>query len=86
MTGSGSAQLFPKITVLVWTKKALADDANKGKSDIDIYKTLINDEKGVKPGLFEAQVSGGMSGMGDNPSGDAAWLQKKYAGNPFFEG
>ena len=67
-------------------EKALTEDANKGKSDIDIYKGLINDEKGVKPGLFEAQVSGGMGGMGGNPSGDAAWLQQKYKGNPFFEG
>ena len=67
-------------------EKALADDANKGKSDIDIYKSLVNDEKGVKPGLFEAQVIGGMSGMGGNPSGDAAWLQNKYKNNPFFEG
>ena len=67
-------------------EKALSDDANKGKSDVQIYNSLVNDEKGVKPGLFEAQVSGGMSGMGGNPSGDAAWLQQKYKGNPFFEG
>lgn len=67
-------------------EKALADDANKGKSDVQIYNSLVNDEKGVKPGLFEAQVSGGMSGMGGNPSGDAAWLQQKFKGNPFFEG
>lgn len=67
-------------------EKALADDTNRGKSDVQIYNSLINDEKGVKPGLFEAQVSGGMGGMGGNPSGDAAWLQQKYKGNPFFEG
>lgn len=67
-------------------EKALADDANKGKSDVQIYNSLVNDEKGVKPGLFEAQVSGGMGGMGGNPSGDAAWLQNKYKNNPFFEG
>jgi hypothetical protein len=67
-------------------EKALADDANKGKSDVQIYNSIINDDKGVKPGLFEAQVTGGMGGMGGNPSGDAAWLQNKYKGNPFFEG
>lgn len=67
-------------------EKALAEDANKGKSDVQIYNSLVNDEKGVKPGLFEAQVSGSMGGMGGNPSGDAAWLQQKYKGNPFFEG
>ena len=67
-------------------EKALADDANKGKSDVQIYNSLVNDEKGVKPGLFEAQVHGSMSGMGGNPSGDAAWLQNKFKGNPFFEG
>lgn len=67
-------------------EKALADDANKGKSDVQIYNSIINDDKGVKSGLFEAQVSGGMSGMGGAPSGDAAWLQQKYKGNPFFAG
>ena len=67
-------------------EKALSDDANKGKSDVQIYNSLVNDEKGVKPGLFEAQVNGSMGGMGGNPSGDAAWLQQKYKGNPFFEG
>lgn len=77
---------FTKDGVFSQFEKALTDEANKGKSDVDIYKSLVNDEKGVKPGLFEAQVSGGMSGMGGNPSGDAAWLQNKYKGNPFFEG
>ena len=77
---------FTKDGVFSQFEKALTDEANKGKSDIDIYKSLVNDEKGVKPGLFEAQVSGGMSGMGGNPSGDAAWLQQKYKGNPFFQG
>ena len=67
-------------------EKALADDANKGKSDVQIYSAIINDDKGVKPGLFEARVTGSMGGMGGNPSGDAAWLQQKYKGNPFFEG
>ena len=67
-------------------EKALADDANKGKSDVQIYNSIINDDKGVKPGLFEAQVSGSMGGMGGNPSGDAAWLQNKYKNNPFFQG
>ena len=77
---------FTRDGIFAQFEKALADDANKGKSDVQIYNGLINDEKGVKPGLFEAQVSGGMSGMGGNPSGDAAWLQQKYKGNPFFEG
>lgn len=67
-------------------EKALADEANKGKSDVQIYNAIINDDKGVKPGLFEAQVGGSMGGMGGAPSGDAAWLQQKYKGNPFFEG
>lgn len=70
-------------------EKALADDANKGKSDVQIYTALVNDDKGVKPGLFEAkaQGSGGSQpGMGGGTGGDAAWLQQKYKGNPFFEG
>ena len=77
---------FTRDGIFAQFEKALTDDANKGKSDVQIYTSLVNDEKGVKPGLFEAQVSGGMSGMGNNPSGDAAWLQNKYKGNPFFEG
>ena len=69
---------FTKDGIFAQFEKALADDANKGKSDVQIYNSLINDEKGVKPGLFEAQVGGNMGGMGGNPSGDAAWLQQKY--------
>lgn len=70
-------------------EKALADDANKGKSDVQIYNSLINDENGVKPGLFEAQAGatgGSQHGMGGGVGGDNAWLQNKYKGNPFFEG
>ena len=77
---------FTKEGIFSQFEKALADEANKGKSDVQIYESIIKDEKGVKPGLFEAQVSGGMSGMGGNPSGDAAWLQQKYKNNPFFQG
>lgn len=77
---------FTRDGIFAQFEKALADSANTGKSDVQIYNSLINDEKGVKPGLFEAQVNGNMSGMGNNPSGDAAWLQQKYKNNPFFEG
>ena len=77
---------FTRDGIFAQFEKALADDTNKGKSDVQIYNSIVNDDKGVKPGLFEAQVSGGMSGMGGTPSGDAAWLQQKYKGNPFFEG
>lgn len=77
---------FTKEGIFAQFEKALSDDASKGKSDVQIYNSIINDDKGVKPGLFEAQVTGGMGGMGGNPSGDAAWLQNKYKGNPFFEG
>lgn len=67
-------------------EKALADTGNAGKSDVEIYNAIVNDDKGVKPGLFQPQVAGGMPGMGGAPSGDAAWLQAKYGKNPFFEG
>lgn len=77
---------FTRDGIFAQFEKALADDANKGKSDVQIYNSIINDDKGVKPGLFEAQVSGSMGGMGGNPSGDAAWLQNKYKNNPFFQG
>ena len=77
---------FTRDGIFAQFEKALSDDAHKGKSDVQIYNSIINDDKGVKPGLFEAQVNGGVSGMGGAPSGDAAWLQNKYKGNPFFEG
>lgn len=77
---------FTRDGIFAQFEKALIDDANKGKSDVQIYNSIINDDKGVKPGLFEAQVNGSMNGMGGAPSGDAAWLQQKYKGNPFFEG
>ena len=77
---------FTKEGIFAQFEKALADEANKGKSDVQIYNSIINDDKGVKPGLFEAQVSGSMGGMGANPSGDAAWLQNRYKNNPFFQG
>lgn len=70
-------------------EKALADEANKGKSDTEIFDALTKDEKGVKPGLFKAQVGGAggnMGGMGATPTGDQAFLQAKYGKNPFFEG
>ena len=67
---------FTKDGVFAQFEKALTDDANKGKSDVQIYNSLINDDKGVKPGLFEAQVNGSMGSMGGTPSGDAAWLQQ----------
>lgn len=80
---------FTRDGIFALFETALADDANKGKSDVQIYNSLVNDDKGVKPGIFEAQANatgGGMSGMGGSPGGDTAWLQQKYKGNPFFEG
>lgn len=80
---------FTRDGIFAQFEKALTDDANKGKSDVQIYTALTSDDKGVKPGLYEAQASvagGGMPGMGGNPGGDTAWLQSKYKGNPFFEG
>lgn len=80
---------FTRDGIFAQFEKALADDSNKGKSDVQIYNSIINDDKGVKPGLFEAQVTGSggqFGGMGGSPSGDNAWLQQKYKGNPFFEG
>lgn len=68
-------------------EKALADEANTGKGDIEIFDSITKDEKGVKPGLFKSQNPGGkMSGMGGVPSGDQGYLAGKYKNNPFFEG
>lgn len=78
---------FTKEGICGLFKDALADDANKGKSDVQIYNSIINDDKGVKPGLFKPQVTpGGMPGMGGAPSGDNAYVQAKYKNNPFLNG
>jgi hypothetical protein len=78
---------YTKNGIFAEFEKALADEANKGKSDAQIYASLVNDEKGVKPGLFQAQVTGGyMPGMGSTPSGDQAYIQAKYKNNPFVTG
>lgn len=67
---------------------ALADEANKGKSDVQIYNALVNDDKGVKAGLFEAQVGGygKMPGMGADPGSTQAYVTAKYKNNPFVNG
>ena len=68
-------------------EKALGDEANKGKGDVEIFDSLTKDEKGVKPGLFENQTGGRtLPGMGNVPGGDGGYLQHKYQNNPFFEG
>ena len=79
---------FTREGIFAQFEKALADDANKGKSDVQIYNGIVNDDKGVKPGIFEAQASvyGGMTGMGGNTGGADAWLQQRFKNNPFFEG
>lgn len=78
---------FTKNGIFAEFEKALADEANKGKSDAQIYNAIINDDKGVKPGLFQAQVNGGgMAGMGSTPGGDQAYVQAKYKNNPFING
>lgn len=67
---------------------ALADEANKGKSDVQIYNALVNDEKGVKAGLFETQVGGfgRMGGMGADPGNAQSYVNSKYKNNPFLNG
>ena len=68
-------------------EKALSEDANKGKGDVEIFDGLTKDEKGVKPGLFASQNPGGnMSGMGGVPGGEQSYLSSKYQNNPFFQG
>ena len=80
---------FTRDGIFALFESALTEDGNKGKSDVQIYNGLINDDKGVKPGLFEAQANGsgsrGMGGMGGNPGGESAWLQQKFKNNPFFQ-
>ena len=77
---------FTKDGIFAQFEKALSDDANKGKSDVQIYNSLVNDENGVKEGLFAPMAHGSMSGMGNNPSGINAFYQSKYKNNPFYEG
>ena len=66
---------------------ALADAGNKGKSDVQIYESLVKDDKGLRPGLFEAKAtaSGTQPGMGGNAGGAANYAEKKYENNPFVQ-
>lgn len=79
---------YTKNGVFAEFEKALADEANKGKSDVQIYTALVNDDKGVKAGLFAPQVGGGfkMPGMGGDPGSAQAYVQNKYKNNPFVQG
>lgn len=72
--------------VLADFEKALSDESNKGKSDVEIFDSLTKDEKGVKAGLFESQNKGGaMRGFGHVPNGDQAYLDDYYKNNPFYK-
>lgn len=68
-------------------EKTINADENKGKSDKEIFDALVNDDKGVKPGIFATMNPGGqMRGMGGTPSGDQAYLDDFYKNNPFYKG
>lgn len=79
---------YTKNGIFAEFEKALTDEANKGKSDVQIYNALVNDDKGVKAGLFEAQVGGfgRMPGMGADPGSTQAYVNAKYKNNPFLNG
>ena len=82
---------FTRDGIFAQFEQALADEANKGKSDVQIYNSIINDEKGVKPGLFEAKVNGfggPMGGMGGSPNSSQSYVQAKYGNraNPEYWG
>lgn len=69
-------------------EKALLDDANKGKSDVQIYTTLTHDEKGIKEGLYQPKVTGSggyVPPMGGKAGGAASYAEKKYEKNPFVQ-
>lgn len=47
--------------------KALADEANQGKTDAEIFDSITRDDKGILPGIFQGMVSGSggaVPGMG----------------------
>lgn len=68
-------------------EKAVGADENKGKSDKEILDSIVNDDKGVKPGIFASMNRGGqMHGMGGTPSGDQAYLDDFYKNNPYYKG
>lgn len=72
---------FTREGIFAQFESALADEANKGKSDAQIYNSLVCDDKGVKLGLFKAKANasgGGMSGMGGSPNTDQMYMQTKY--------
>lgn len=79
---------YTKNGIFAEFEKALADEANKGKSDAQIYNALVNDDKGVKAGLFAPQINGyaRMPGMGADPGSAQTYVNNKYKGNPFLNG
>ena len=88
--GKGAKWLndFTREGVFTQFEKALADDANKGKSDVQIYTTLTQDEKGIKAGLYQPQATGSggyVPPMGGKAGGAASYAEKKYEKNPFVQ-
>lgn len=79
---------YTKNGIFAEFEKALGEEANKGKSDVQIYNALVNDDKGVKAGLFAPQVNGyaRMPGMGADPGNAQTYVNNKYKGNPFLNG
>ena len=79
---------FTREGVFAQFEKALTEEANKGKSDVQIYTTLTQDEKGIKAGLYQPQATGSggnQPGMGGKTGGTANYTEKKYEKNPFVQ-
>lgn len=64
-------------------KAALALDKNKGKSDAEIYEAVTKDKNiYVNPNQrFEAPPTGNKN----SPKGNAAYMEKFYADNPYYK-
>lgn len=79
---------FTRDGIFAQFEKALEDDVNKGKSDVQIYESLTRDDKGIKAGIYKPQVTGSggqFGGMGGKAGGAATYAEKKYEKNPFVQ-
>ena len=66
-------------------KAATLDEANKGKKDDELFAAIIKDHETE---YFEGKVNITLPNVPpqpNNPSGDQAYLDAKYANNPFYK-
>ena len=77
---------YTRAGVLGDFEKAIADQNNVGKSDEQIFNSLVSDDKGVKAGIFQSEHKVKMGGTGKTLNTDAEKLAELYKNNPYYKG